>query len=200
MVEDRLPQGRALAVHALLHGARCRTRRVGELLGISLRTVGRDRQQPPVTTAPILERAQTLLAASAEGGSMPEERAAATAWLTAGATPETFGSPAGTGQTPETRYAPRRPSERPEGPMAAERPESPALVSWTRDQVDVCGRLHRRIRVGTDAIRRLLEPETAHDDLIEVVLELLVEIRGATEALETLLQDAWAEGSRHAAG
>jgi hypothetical protein len=74
-----------------------------------------------------------------------------------------------------------------EVPMSAEGPESPALVSWTRDHVDVCRRLHRRIRVRTDAIRRLLEPETGRTDLIEVVLDLLVDIRGATEAFDTLL-------------
>jgi hypothetical protein len=47
--------------------------------------VGRDRQQTPVTMSPILEVAQTLLAASADRGSTEEERAAAAAWLTPGA-------------------------------------------------------------------------------------------------------------------
>jgi len=57
----------------------------------------------------------------------------------------------------------------------------------TRDHVDACGRLHRRIRVRTDAIRRLLEPDPAHDEMMEVVVELLGDIRGATETLKTLL-------------
>jgi hypothetical protein len=43
--------------------------------------------------------------------------------------------------------------------------------------------------VRTDVIRRLLEPDPARDEIMEIVLDLLVEIRGATEALEMLLQD-----------
>jgi hypothetical protein len=35
-------------------------------------------------------------------------------------------------------------------------------------------------------IRRLLEPETTHDDLLDIVLELLVDIRADAEALDTL--------------
>jgi hypothetical protein len=35
----------------------------------------------------------------------------------------------------------------------------------------------------------LLEPDPARDEMMEVVLELLVDVKGATEALETLLQD-----------
>jgi hypothetical protein len=48
---------------------------------------------------------------------------------------------------------------------------------------------HRRIRVRTDVVRRLLEPDPAREEMMEVVLEPLGEIRGATETLETLLQD-----------
>ena len=35
-------------------------------------------------------------------------------------------------------------------------------------------------------IRRLLEPETTHDDLLDIMLELLVDIRADAEALDTL--------------
>src|SRR4029453_7654781 len=51
---------------------------------------------------------------------------------------------------------------------------------FTPDQVDACCRLHRRIRVRTNALRRLLEPDPARDEMMEVVRDLLVEIRGAT--------------------
>ena len=170
--------GRTLAVHAFLHGAQCDDRRAGELLGVCRQTAGRDRARPPVTTPPVLERAQTLIAASADRGSTPEERTAAAAWLTTGATPACdgaeFNARVGCMHTPNPSKAPV---------------EAPMDASLTRDQVDACGRLHRRIRVRTDAIRRLLEPEAARDDLTEVVLDLLIDIRGATEALEALLQD-----------
>ena len=176
-VDITVRQGRALAVHAFLHGAQCGDRRVGELLGVCRRTAGRDRARAPMTTPPILERAQALVAASADRGSTPQERAAAAAWLN-----ESHGS-----STPV------------EVPMVPEFQEAPShevatpihvAASLTRDQVDACGRLHRRIRIRTDAIRRLLEPETGRDDLIEIILDLFGEIRGATDALETLLQDA----------
>jgi len=39
-------------------------------------------------------------------------------------------------------------------------------------------------------IRRLLEPDPARDEMMEVVRDLLVEIRGATETLAKLLQGA----------
>ena len=51
--------------------------------------------------------------------------------------------------------------------------------------MDACRRLHRRIRVRTDVISRLLEPDP--DDVMEVVLDLLAEIRGATDALDALM-------------
>jgi hypothetical protein len=73
--------GRALAVHAFLHGATCRDRRVSALLGVSARTIGRDRAQPLLMAPSHLARAQTLIAASADRGSTPEEREAAAAWL-----------------------------------------------------------------------------------------------------------------------
>jgi hypothetical protein len=152
-------QGRALAVHAFLHGARCRERRVGELFGVSRRTVGRDRAEPLQTAPPILAVAQTLITASADRGSSPEERMAAAAWLTAGATPGSVDGAEPTVPVPPLDM-PNISSPLVEVPMSAERQESPAHASWTRDQMDVCSRLHRRIRVHTDAIRRLLEPET----------------------------------------
>ena len=57
-----------------------------------------------------------------------------------------------------------------------------------RDQVDTCCRLHRRIHARTNAIRRPLEPDYRARRDVEVVLNLLVEIRDATDVLETLLQ------------
>ena len=128
------------------------------------KTAGSDRARRPVTTPPVLERAQVLIAASAGRGSTAEERAAAVAWLTAGATPA-------------------------EVPMSEARQESSMHASLTRDQVDACGRLHRRIRVRTEVIRRVLEPDVERCEQIEVVLDLLIDIR-ASETLETLLEDA----------
>jgi hypothetical protein len=69
--------------------------------------------------------------------------------------------------------------------MVLERQTAPTQAPLTRDQVEACCRLHRRIRVRTDVIRRLLEPDPARDEMMEVVRDLLIEIRGATEALET---------------
>jgi hypothetical protein len=80
-VDTTHQQGRALAVHAFLRGAHCPPRRVTELFGVSGRTIGRDRHQPPVTAPPILEHAQTFITASADRGSTPEERAAALAFV-----------------------------------------------------------------------------------------------------------------------
>ena len=56
--------------------------------------------------------------------------------------------------------------------------EAPTHVALTRDQVDVCRRLHRRIRIRIriNAIQRLLEPEIARDELIEIILDLIGEI------------------------
>jgi hypothetical protein len=212
-IDSTRQQGRVLAVHAFLQGARCRERRVSELLEVSARTVGRDRARPPLTAAPILERAQECIAASAVRGSTAEERAAALAFVAACSrlpVVEAGGPGAGTPGPPlpdcssvpgERATAECSGSAPPvEVPMSAERRESPSHASWTRDQVDACGRLHRRIPVRTDGIRRLLEPEIQRDDLIEVVLELLVEIRGATEALETLMSVALVEKSRDPRG
>jgi hypothetical protein len=87
-------------------------------------------------------------------------------------------------------YMPKTASPPMEASMSPEGPEStPGAAPVTRDQVEACCRLHRRIRVRTDVIRRLLEPAPARDEMMEVVRDLLIEIRGATEALETLLQD-----------
>jgi len=74
--------------------------------------------------------------------------------------------------------------------MVPERQTDPTLAPVTRDLVDACCRLHRRIRIRTDVIRRLLEADPACDEMLEVVRDLLVEIRSATETLERLLQDA----------
>jgi hypothetical protein len=232
------PQARALAVRAFLQGATCREPRVRALLGVSARTLGRDRAHPLLTAPAHLERAQTLIAASADRGSTVDERAAAIAWLLAAARDEHLvevtSSPTGhqldrpllkTDRTlpkaaaakpsvshsrhRKTRGHARRPTHQkvPSGngaatptavtstfrghPREVDAAPAPAPhTSLTGDQVDACGRLHRRIRIRTDAACRLLEAGTAHDDLLEVVLEQLVAIRGATEALDTLLQAA----------
>jgi len=73
--------------------------------------------------------------------------------------------------------------------MVPERPTAPTPAPLTHDQVEACCRLHRRIRVRTNAIRRLLEPDPAHDELMEVVLELLVDIK----ASKFLIADALVE-------
>ena len=86
-VDPTHQQGRALAVHAFLQGAQCRVSRVSALLGVSTRSVGRHRARPRLTTRPILEVAQTCIAASADRGSTPAERAAAAVWLAGEAAP-----------------------------------------------------------------------------------------------------------------
>jgi hypothetical protein len=155
-------QGRALAVHAFLHGAPCGDRRVSALLGVSARTVGRDRARPPLTgRPPILERAQTLVAASADRGSTPEERAAAVAWLTGEASPVAVASTDTTRPTESIVET----TMMMEVSMLLERPVAPL----TRDQAEACCRLHRRIRVRTDVIRGLLEPDPTRDEMMEVV-------------------------------
>jgi hypothetical protein len=63
------------------------------------------------------------------------------------------------------------------------------LPPLTRDQVDACCHLHRRSRLRADVIRRLLEPDPARDEMMEVIMDMLVEIRGATEALDTLIHN-----------
>ena len=50
--------------------------------------------------------------------------------------------------------------------MALERQTAPTQAPLTRDQVEACCRLHRRIRVRTDVIRRLLEPDPARDEMM----------------------------------
>jgi hypothetical protein len=152
----------------------------------------------------ILERAQLCIAASADRGSTPEERAAAGASLTTGAAAQEtvergpsiraageIAAPGGMERGSRRGSMSAIPSAPPlEMTMVPERPAAPTEAPLTRDQVDACCRLHRRIRVRTDAIRRLLQPDPARDELMEVVCDLLVEIRDATEVLETLLQDA----------
>jgi hypothetical protein len=133
-----------------------------------------NRARRPLTTPLILERAQICIAASADRRRTAAERAAAASWLTARAVPAAV-APNVTMLSSEYPFL-----------KTDERGNSAPL---TRDQIDTCHRLHRRIRVRTDVIRRLLEPDPARDDEVtEFVLDLLVEIRGATGALETLLQ------------
>jgi hypothetical protein len=45
--------------------------------------------------------------------------------------------------------------------MPPERQTAPTQAPLTHGQVDTCCRLHRRIRIRTDVIRRLLEPDPA---------------------------------------
>src|SRR5262245_12976188 len=76
--DTRRAPGRALAVQALLSGARCDPARVSDLLGVSPRTVGRDRA---ITRGrhdgPLVEGARSLIAETAARGSTSEEREAA---------------------------------------------------------------------------------------------------------------------------
>jgi hypothetical protein len=201
---------KALAARALL-GAECSQQRAADLIGSNRRTLGR-MVETDLTTAlrnpQALERARTCLEDTAGRGSTAEERAAAVAWLTVAARDEHQVEAKPVAVTPRVSTSrPRKargPARRPtrtavtrhgaatsttntSRPDAAPRP--PAALSpaaCTRDQMDGCGRLHRRIRVRADVIRRLLEPETTHDDLLDIVLELLVDIRADAEALDTL--------------
>jgi hypothetical protein len=94
--EPRLPPivetpGRQLVARALLAAPDASQQRVGELLGVSRRTIGR-MADADLTTAlrdsQGLERARTCLAETASRGSTVEERAAAVAWLQAAARDE----------------------------------------------------------------------------------------------------------------
>jgi hypothetical protein len=160
-----------------------------------------ERQAAPTQRPLFLERAQMCIADSADRGSTPEERAAAMAWLTTGAARVVdvdhtsigaAGETAAPGGMERGRHGSMSAVPRSAPPlevaMVPERQAAPTQRPLTRDQVDACCRLQRRIRVRTDVIRRLLEPE--RDEMMELVLDLLVEIRAANEALEKLLQDA----------
>jgi hypothetical protein len=151
-------QGRILAAHAFLHGAHCRERRVGELLGVSRRTVGRDRAQRLQTAPPIRERAQALIAASADCGSTPGERAVAMAFVASCSTLPAVeaGGPGAETPGPPLPDLSSGPSERAtsqcsgspppvEVPMSADlsAPDRQPHTTLTLAQVDALHRLHR---------------------------------------------------------
>jgi hypothetical protein len=159
--EPRGRQARALAVSALLAGACCTRVRVGRVLGISTRTLGRDLDDAPqvgrLGDAPVVERAAALIAESASRGSTSAERDAAHTWLRE----EAAGVPRAIRprpQTPPRAHAPdgtatpRRTARR-NGRGLVRRPEADVDVeaqtvpspTWSPDQVNTLRRDQRRI-------------------------------------------------------
>jgi hypothetical protein len=192
--------GRALAVHALLQGATCRDRRVSALLGVSARTVGRDRAQPVLTASPNLERAHTLIAASADRGSTPEERAAAVAWLTEVARDEHHGElqaaakpPASTSgdwkargdaPCPTRQGAPRNVAATPTAVIPDPSAPGPLLP------VDALRRQQQRILHRATIIHYVLTGERPSSDPLtmgDALAELLADIAEAARTIGTLL-------------
>jgi hypothetical protein len=127
----------------------------------------------------VLAQARGCLAESATRGSTPEERHAAEAWLLQAARDGRPAAPASAEKPGTSRTRPPAgPARR--GPPEATNEAAPSDTGATHDgpphaslaleQVEACSRLHRRIRVRTEVIRRLLEPDPARDELMEVVL------------------------------
>jgi hypothetical protein len=204
VLDPTLQAGRALAVHAFLQGATCRPRRASALLGTHARTVGRDRTRPLLMAPPNLERAQALIAASADRGSTAEERAAAAAWLTEAARGEHQGEMQPAAKAPVSASVDRK------APVHARRPTRPKVLSSNGGPrngsaattavvpdppgpllpVDALRRQQQRILHRATIIHYVLTGERQGGDSLtmgDALAELLADIAEAARTIGTLL-------------
>jgi hypothetical protein len=167
-------QGRALAVHALLHGARCGEGHVDALLGVSRRTVGRDRAAP-VPTAPRSSRSR---------------RRASPPVRIAGARRRNARQP---------RRGCRRGRVRPPRLAGARRrwrwrcppSQAPTQARLTLDQLDALTRQQQRITHRSALVHYVLAAEKQDGQTLtlgDALAELLEDITDAAHTIATILQ------------